>query len=417
MPERSLVMLMEKSKLHFDKFTAFAVAILVPAFSFWTMLFWRMSSLYLGPRGYYHADFSDHINFFTHNDRPEYSLILLISEFLHTNIGAGVTGVAVFAAMLVATTVVVGYKLMRKIHPNGNRYALFLFSFFSLFTIPIYIPFINSMMYSQAFCGGLWHNITYFGMRMLAMLVLIFLYDRIDNYLTHFSIKEYLIFAILLTLVNWAKPNFIIAFGPALLVIMIIDIIKSRGVGFKKWVCFGVMVLISLIPLIYQYATLFNTHDPSDPDGGITFSLGETYHNLYEHPFIMFFQASAFPLVVLIYNYKRKIKGSKFFFLCALMMLFAFAESYFLRETGTRANDGNFSWGSCFCYYLVFCVSSAFFIGNAGDYLKEKKKTETTGSSLPPPYILVSSFLFLLHLACGIEYFILISLGASAYMF
>ena len=64
MPERSLVMLMEKSKLHFDKFTAFAVAILVPAFSFWTMLFWRMSSLYLGPRGYYHADFSDHINFF-----------------------------------------------------------------------------------------------------------------------------------------------------------------------------------------------------------------------------------------------------------------------------------------------------------------------------------------------------------------
>ncbi len=103
--------------------------------------------------------------------------------------------------------------------------------------------------------------------------------------------------------------------------------------------------------------------------------------------------------------------------MCALMMLFAFAESFFVRETGTRANDGNFTWGLSFCYYLVFCMSSAFFIGNVSDYLKTKKKPNTTGSILPPPYILVSSFLFLLHLACGIEYFILISLGASAYMF
>ncbi len=262
------------SKLRFDKFTAFTAALLVPAFSFWTYLFWCMSRLYLGPKGYHHADFSDHIQSFTLNTDPEYSFILLISEFLHTNVGAGVMGVAVFAAMLVACTVVVGYIFMKKICPYGNRYALFLFSFFSLFTIPIYIPFINSMMYSQAFCGGLWHNITYFGMRMLAMLVLIFLYDRIDNYLTHFSIKEYLIFAVLLTLVNWAKPNFIIAFGPALLVIMIIDITMSRGEGFNKWVLFGVVVLISLIPLIYQYATLFNNQDATDPDGGITFSLG-----------------------------------------------------------------------------------------------------------------------------------------------
>ena len=105
-----------------------------------------------------------------------------------------------------------------------------------MFVIAIPLTF-DSDLYT-VYCGSVWHNESYIGMRFFAVLLLLFFYRKCNQYLNDFTVGDFFIECVLFLIVNWVKPNFTIAFAPAMLVMMIVDIIKAKGKGFVRWIMF-----------------------------------------------------------------------------------------------------------------------------------------------------------------------------------
>lgn len=386
-----------------------------------TALFWRMAVKYEGPKGYYLSDISEHIRYFLAGDGAGYSLINDIELLLYRVFPHGNLAVAVFISIMTTLTPFFTYLFMKRLAPDCNSKLLLLLSFICLFSIPLYVPYINGMMYAGGFSGANWHNDTYIGMRLLAIILLFFFCEWSERYLRNFGIKEIIVSTILFSVINWAKPNFIIAFAPAMLIMMIVDIVRSKGIGFKNWILFGVPVLISCLVLLYQAKSLFGV-EQIDGTGheGVIISFGTNLKS-YDHPVIMIFQSMAFPLIVFVLN-RREVIRSKISLVSILTYVFAFIEFLFLGESGYRAEHGNFGWGLSLASYLLFCISCVFFAGNIHSFIvsKPKGKNIREYANADPKHFLKlfgTGFILVLHLLCGIMYFVIVSLGACAYMF
>jgi phosphatidylglycerophosphate synthase len=68
----------------------------------------------------------------------------------------------------------------------------------------------------------------------MGLLVLAQYFTMRKNYLNHISLRDMVIFTVLLIFVNYAKPNFIIAFAPAMLIFLIADLSNTSGKKFGR---------------------------------------------------------------------------------------------------------------------------------------------------------------------------------------
>ena len=402
-----------------DKNTMVKIAVLLlVSFIVFINLFWRMVVLYPGPSGNYFSDIYEHLLYGkTYGIKGEYSLTLLINDVLLGLGSAGSWLVAAHLALIVILEIVFGYLFMKKIVPQGNAFVMHLLSLASLVVLPPYIPAINRFMYRN-FTGNCWHSENYHGMRAVAILIMLFLFDRINDYIKNFDVKRMIIFALLLSLVNAIKPNFILGFAPSLLVVMIADITKSKGRGFSRWVMFGMSVLISLPVLLWQYFVNFDPSVETSENTSLIFVLGD-FILMSAHPFLEFLTGMAFPLAILI-AYPRECRDNKLFRLAALGFVFSFLEMFFIAESGERFYDGNMGWGlQCFVY-IMFLIAISIFYKNSVIFFSDRKRGQsllsycsTKGrSSLR---LIVPGLLFMWHLGSGLMYFIIVCLGVTGY--
>ena len=252
-------------------------------------------------------------------------------------------------------------------------------------------------------------------MRFFAILILILFYDSCNRYLERFRFRDFIIQCLLFTAVNIVKPNFIIAFAPAMLVMMIVDIIKAKGKGFWKWIMYGLPVLIGSVPLLFQYSMLFPSGTETAESSHVIFVLGDAVLS-QKFPILEFLTSYAFPISVLILHRKELIR-SKFHMVCCLGWFFSFLEFLFLSESGERATHGNFGWGLCFFTFLLFCLSFGYFINDVSSYLVLRRNKETQlNRPRPSLSLILNSVILFLHLISGLVYFCLIYLGFCAYL-
>lgn len=319
----------------------------------------------------------------------QYTITKPIYKFIYNYLG-GNLGIAIMLSVTTIATIVVTEKMLKYYVKDEKESKLYMYAIILNFVIAIFIPFISKNWNVGFQEPTEWHNSTYTIMKFLGIIAVLVYFKISKDYIEKISFKDWLTFAILLTLINLVKPNFIIAFAPAMLIFLIIDFfrnIKNKKAIFNI-IIFGSAVLVSLTVLVYQSVVLYG----EDPESGIAIGFMKLLKQYNDYPILSLLQSIAFPLFILVTNFKTIIKDRKYSFVWTMNTV-AFCEYLFLTETGPRSGDGNFDWGYSFSLMLVFTCSVA---------LLDKIKNEKTKSKL---YIIVAYILLLLHFICGLIYF------------
>ncbi len=378
-------------------------------------LYRRMAVSYQGLFGTYYSDVNVRLEM--RDGSKTYSLFLIPEFFFadHVNGPFGTFLIGLYLSLFTAGTVILIFWFLKKLCPDSGTGVLAFMSFVCMLSIPIVVAPLSEKIFSP-YAGSVWHNETYIGMRFVAFIILIYFYQTCSSYMERFSIKGFIISSLLFFIVNWIKPNFIIAFAPAMLVMMIIDIIKAKGKGFVNWMLYGIPVLIGLFILPFQFTSLFTETNAvnSDNNAGIAFILGDFILE-QNHPVLNIVFAFAFPALIFFLHRKEMVK-SKFHLVCCLAWFFSFLEYAFLSETGWRRGHENFYWGVRFFSLILFCLSVGFYIG---DYQKNKALYRNSKDKIKEKTIhfnifFVETLLLAAHFFSGIFYFLLVLLGSRA---
>lgn len=380
-------------------------------------LFRRMAVSYQGMFGTYYSDINVRLEM--RDGSNTYSLFLIPEYFFadHVNEPFGTFLIGVYLSLFTAGTVILLYLFLKQLCPDSGNGVLLFMSFVCMLSVPIVVAPLSEKIFSP-YAGAVWHNETYIGMRFVALLILIYFFKTCGTYMERFSLKGFIVSSLLFLAVNWIKPNFIIAFAPAMLVMMIIDIIKAKGKGFVNWMLYGIPVLIGLLVLPFQFSSLFTETNAvnADNNAGIAFILGDFILE-QKHPVFNIIFAFAFPALMFILHRKEVVR-SKFHLVCCLGWFLAFLEYAFLSETGWRRGHENFYWGVRFFSLVLFCLSVGFFIKdyqkNKALYGKPKDKDNRDKKKIHFNMFFVETLLLAAHFFSGIFYFLLVLLGSRA---
>ncbi len=420
---------MRKSRIYLTR-TGFGLLYLLLTAST-GLLYYRQAVRYQGPIGTYDSDLPAHIS--EGVNHTAYSLMErsfgFLKELFHSY---GNYAIALWLALLTSVTVYLIYRVLRCRYPEANPILLHLSSFACIFVTSIYIPSLNPCPYLGTQTGSIWHNSTYIGMRTAGTLVIL-LYDRYqETYRDGMKLRQWVLFTVSLILVNLMKPNFLLAFAPAMAVLLLADCIADRGKTLKQQILFGIPVLISLAVIVYEFTVLFRGEN-----SGSSVVFGQPYGLFHwnHHPYLALVQSAAFPLVMLAGSLKD-LKHDRKYRAAWLIWLIGLLEYLNLTETGVRATHGNLSWGYSFCMFLIFAVCSGRLWSELREYA-ERYRTEyrkagsigkaarigkaavltvrgmTAGQMLRLLYLCLAGLVFLWHLKCGLQFARMLWMGGS----
>lgn len=255
-------------------------------------------------------------------------------------------------------------KLLKLMDVDMDLFSLIPVSVSSVFISKLCIPEWSPLYYDDAFSTQPWHNSTYIMMRLFGICVLAVFFTMQKEYDKKIGVKDCVLFTIFLILVNLSKPNFIIAFSPIMLIMLICDFIRSKGKTFKNAFFFGCCVLISCFVLLYQYKIVF----PSDGNDKMMISIANGVSFITkDFKFVLYLILNfLFPLYVSYQVFRNRNEfdrnSLRIFNEAWAMMLLSFLEYLFVVESGSRAADGNFEWGLSFFAYILFMVCVCFLI-------------------------------------------------------
>lgn len=351
------------------------------------------------------SDLPDHIAFAMTGD--SYSFMYLIMGLLLKLPRGRVFAIAVFEALLVVGAGWITYLLLKKIVSEKKDTIVFFAAFSLLFLTSMYLPGIYEKYYWNTFAAQPWHNITYIGMRFFALWTIYSFYEVYENYLDGISVKQWISIALPLLLGTAIKPNFLLSFAFALLIILIIDYVK-HFLEYKKlfdmtfWniVKMGTVVFPACFALLVQALILYGPSESGAATSSVILTWGATLFTDGVVTLILkIFCSLAFPFLVYICNHKELDKKTKFAY---LMFLVTFIQVHMLDEAGARAGHGNFTWGIYNAVYIVFIYAIGYFMEH---FDWKNKKAET-----------VAGCVFLgIHVISGFTYFVLLLQGGLSY--
>ena len=219
--------------------------------------------------------------------------------------------------------------------------------------------------------------------------LLLFFFRLWDARRDRLRLSDWLGLALTLTLSTLFKPSFLGAFAPAVLVMLVWDFVKTRCRGFRNEFLIGCAVLPSAAVLLWSSSVLF-AEDFAGTSSGVALralTLGGLLPLL-----VMYLRGLLLPLWS---HFMQGVKESERGHLRIVWGVLGVAvfEALALTETGFRANDGNFEWGSLALYPTVFGLAIAL-LGRLVLRTDWKKRGEAAKA-------IVGIVLLLGHLAVG----------------
>lgn len=324
---------------------------------------------------YFQSDLPYHISMIV-EDGWYYSFTAYAYQALYFLCGKTTVGIALFLAAVTVASLLLTEVLLRRILGSGKRSACTMAAALILnLVMPFYLEPAGSYRYVSYQSGNLWHNSTYLCMRLLALAVLLYYQKLEGGYRERITVKQWLLFALLLVVCTGVKPSFLTVFAPVLALKLLWDL--THGVRFKQVFLLGAAVLPACGVVLWQNMVLFG----ADTGHGMTFDPWYTFSLHADRPKLAVLCSLAFPLVVLAASLlamnreqwrqllTRKadvqtgegvqLRLNRWYTLAWLMALVGFAEALCLVETGSRSRDGNFLWGYLFAVFLLYVVSLA----------------------------------------------------------
>ena len=309
---------------------------------------------------------------------------------------------------------------IRYLLPRLSRTEAFLASALAHLCGPWIIPGVQTGIYLNAYNGNLYHNMTVLFSRTFIPLSFIGFFRCWQQRHGSIGRANWLGFMLSFLVATGFKPNFAFAFCPALLGLLIYDFIKYRGKYLKNEVLLGLAVVPAGLICIGQYAMLFSRSFSQSgneilEDMGIEGVQGESSIAIKRLSLsqagglaLMYLRSLLLPIYTLALQLRReKKKEESGLFL--LVLLVSILEAVFLTETGYRANDGNFSWGSLSLYTCVFGLGIGLLWRMIQDSFPEKKAGGTV-------LCLIGLGLLLGHLMVGYYFIWFFNSGGSFYI-
>lgn len=269
-----------------------------------------------------------------------------------------------------------------------------------------YLPGIK-FRYLGVFTGNPFHNATYLAARPFAILALLSFGKLLPVYEKGCTggngapeVKDYIWFSVFLLAATMTKPSFTLILVSTAGLVMLFRMIAGKFRTLVPTLQLGLCFVPTFIDLLYQYSGVFAPDDTAER--GIGFCLGEVWGYYCENIPLGICLAIAFPIVVLIFNF-RKIKTEALYRFTWELYLVSFLEAFFLYEKGFRKPDFNFSWG--YLYGIFFCQLVSLMILLKASF---EKKTDIWK-------LVLQWGVYLCHLICGMFYFAEILAGGTYY--
>lgn len=309
--------------------------------------------------------------------------------------------ISIFMSVMVVATVIVGFYFVnffiRRENITVERYAVQAASFCVLFSGPIYIPILHPHFYAGTCPKYAWHSPTEIAMVLFAMLSVIMFIRIYDSYFESIVFLQWLGLVITVFISAWAKPNFMIAFAPVVLVVILADLIRRKEYGlfyrFKRAVMLGSAMIPGGVFILFLNHLEFSGENRR---GGIAINIGYFLKEM-DYPIVSIVCSLAFPAVVFAFNYRKfrdiayKIILGTFFVGTAEYLIFV--------ETGTRIDHGNFGWSRQVGEFILFGYAVAQLIINYKDseYLSDKP-------TLRKAYFVIAGLLLAAHIISQLVY-------------
>ena len=402
---------MQKEKKKTDSLFTVVSALLYGGYTIACIFLYYMQAA-VGSEEKYLSDLPAHLQMA--KDGWGYSLTALIYRFFML-LPAYEVWVALFLGLCTGATMVLTYFAVRNF-VYGKWAALC-----TAFAVNIVMPcFVNAVHY-QRYVGyqspSVWHNSTYLVMKLLASLTLVFYLRTAHDYKKKMPWKHFILFTVFLTLSTAVKSSFLLVFAPVAFVGLFFD--GARKVPVKRILLFASAILPSLAILLFQEVVLFG----KDTENGIVFEFGYNVYLRAERPYLTMILSALFPVLVFLFNIVPVIKETlrdfkakrlprhTFFFLAWSMWAMGAFELLFLKETGQRALDGNFSWGYDFTLFVLFVLSILYFMNNLRSvrFLGGNKVFRNI-------YTVITGAVLAYHMYCGALFFVRLLLGQSYFM-
>ena len=365
-------------------------------------------------RGFYRSDFNIHIaNAISGGGYSINNLFLKGAYYLGRTPGCA----AYLTIVVLITMLCAGVWFKRELAREGTVKDFgwsksFLLAGSVCFLGGIYVPNVypyfflspdyNGRGAAFSFCTQPWQNSTYILMRLFGLLTLILFFRIYSKYQVEgISPKEWLAFTIVLTLTNAAKPNFFIAFAPAMFLFLMKDWICSRGKSFRHAFVFSTTVLASMPILFVQKKLLFD-NSTGLTENGISVTLIPFLRLVKEGNLLpLLITGLTFFALVTAATFAAKKKDDQILF-GWIMLLISLGEAVFFTETGARAAAGNFGWGVHFCAYALclLCLKRLFLLK---DFMH---KTAYYFTISPFILMIVTGFAYFAHLLGGGDFIV-----------
>ena len=380
------------------------VQYLIPAMLL--IVFTRLFYLQISMPKEYHSDISHHIRIAAAGNG--YSILYKSLEVILQLAGNKYMIVIAFFEGLMAVLTIYPVAVWMRKRYQLERGLSFLAAEGLLFLSSIYIPVLQPCFYKLGIVTQPWHNITYIGMRLFAVLTMCFFSDILDEYQRKLAFRDWLKIALPLTIATGIKPNFLLAFSWTLLLFLIADAVKGR---FRKktllqCIKMGTTVFPALIILYLQSKVLYGGTGGST--GGEASGIGvalvsSRFFSLgLKGTILKLARGLLLAIIVAAYNIKKdRRKASKFEYILYLTALLQVIVFY---ETGRRANHGNFYWTLYISGYLLYVRIIAGWIKNLRDINWQSVREKS--------YAIITSVLVAAHLVSGVCYFILLNMGS-----
>ena len=278
-----------------------------------------------------------------------------------------------------------------------------------LFGLPYGIPGFENR-YVGVFSINPWHNATYMAARPFMILAFLYGAKTLDTYEGDFkdiksldknSIGNYLLFALFIFLVTVTKPSYTIVHMAAFGTIMIYRWIKNKCATFKQSLLLGACYVPTILALLYQYLGVFTTTTSSAGGEGIGFGWLRVWHIYTASVPVVMLRAGLFPLLVLLFNYKKLVSDSLYRY-SWIVYLSGFLMAAGLYEKGFRESHFNFGWGyGCGLFMLFFTAIIVL--------IRETMKQDKTKAGII--CLGMEWIALIMHRICGIYYFMLLSMG------
>lgn len=264
-----------------------------------------------------------------------------------------------------------------------NRWLNLAISTGLIFLTSIYIPRYAPWFYRFSLGTQPWHNSTQLGMRLGAVYFMYYFLEVYPDCQKKITIKSWLKMAITLMITTMFKPNFLMTFCVALCIALIIEQIKNRKKYiFRRNATLGSILLPALTVLGFQYLLIYVRGNTESSSGiQIVFFSDLLWEGSIQHMIIKFGRDLAFPVLVWgiteLYSRRnndqlRRYFGDNMKNLNFMILLYISAIIIFsvFKESGPRANHGNFAWSLSVAYFALFLYYVPFFTQSLQIYRK-----------------------------------------------